>query len=301
MTDTNAWIIGVDGSDCSTHALQWATTHAPGRATELHVVTAWQAPLYGPYPVVGPMTSPYDTDALRAAAERDAQRLAQEAATHVDMHVEPIVVHGGASSTLLDVAEHGSLLVVGSRGRGGFGRLLLGSTSHQCATHTTVPTVVVPSDAPTTLAERLLVGIDGSPNSLAALRWAIDFATPGSTIDVVWVWDASPLAVGADQFFFPEATDLASERFEHVVDGVTDLADEAGVTLNRQFVKGTPRAVLSQCSEAADLMVLGARGHGAIGAALLGSVSSWLLHHIHRAMVVVPHRDPDAEHRDDVD
>ncbi|NND73721.1 MAG: universal stress protein [Ilumatobacter sp.] len=298
MTETATWIVGIDGSDSSRHALHWATTHAAGRATDLHVVTAWQAPLYGPYPVVGPMTSPYDTDALRAAAEREARRLAQEATACVDMPVEAIVVHGGASSSLLEAADHGELLIVGNRGRGGFSRLLLGSTSNQVATHAHVPTVVVRHDAPITTTDRLLVGLDGSPNSLAALEWAIDFASPGSSIDVVWVWDASPLAVGADQFFFPEATDLSRERFEQIVEGVGPRAADASVVLHPEFVKGTPRAALMEFSESADLVVLGARGHGAIGAALLGSVSSWLLHHLHRATVVVPHREPDVPAED---
>ncbi len=294
MTENCRWIVGIDGSDSARHALHWATTHAAGRATELHVVTAWQAPLYGPFPMVGPMTSPYDTDALRAAATRDARRLAQEAEASVDIPVEPIVVHGGASSSLLEAADHGSLLIVGNRGRGGFSRLLLGSTSNQVATHAEIPTVIVRHDAPVTSTDRILVGLDGSPNSLAALHWAVDFASPGTSIDVVWVWDASPLAVGADQFFFPEATDLARQRFEELLDGVSARAAEASVALRPHFVEGTPRSVLMDCGSKADLVVLGARGHGALGAALLGSVSNWLVHHLQRPTVVVPHKDAAA-------
>lgn len=290
-TATGSWIVGIDGSDCARHALQWATTHAPGRASDLHVVTAWQAPLYGPYPVVGPMTSPYDTDALRAAAERDAKRLAQEAASLVDMPVEPIVAHGGPASVLLDAAAHGSLLVVGTRGRGGFKRLLLGSTSHQCATHATVPTVVVPGGFEVTNSERILVAVDGSANSLAALHWAIDFASPGTNVHAVWVWDASPLAVGADQFFFPEATDIASERFDFILDGIAKEVAAAEIALTHDFVKGSPRTELAALAKDFDLVALGARGHGAIGAALLGSVSSWLLHNLQRPIVIVPHAD----------
>lgn len=294
MSENCRWIVGVDGSDSSQHALDWATTHADGRATELQVLTAWQAPLYGPFPMVGPMTSPYDTDALRAAAERDARRLAQAVAAQVDIPVEPVAVHGGASSSLLEAAEHASLLIVGNRGRGGFRRLLLGSTSNQVATHAEVPTVIVRHDAPVASTDRILVGVDGSPNSLAALNWAIDFASPGTSIDVVWVWDASPLAVGADQFFFPEATDLARQRLDEVLVGAAGRAAQGSVALRRHFVEGTPRTVLTECGSRADLVVIGARGHGAIGAALLGSVSNWLVHHLDRATVVVPNREEPA-------
>jgi nucleotide-binding universal stress UspA family protein len=166
--------------------------------------------------------------------------------------------------------------------------LLLGSTSTQCATHASVPTVVVPADVEPKRAERLLVGFDGSPNSMVALRWAIRFAAPGGTVVVAWVWDATPLAVGADAFFFPDASDLAAERFHYLVDSVGELARECDVVLEREFIRGTPRAALSSAAEDVDLVVVGARGHGTVGAALLGSVSTWLLHHVHRPIAVVP-------------
>jgi nucleotide-binding universal stress UspA family protein len=132
------------------------------------------------------------------------------------------------------------------------------------------------------------VGCDGSPNSMTALRWAIDFAAPGGTVVVAWVWDATPLAVGADAFFFPDASDLAAERFHHLVDNVADQARARDVTLEREFIRGTPRSALGAHAEKVDLVAVGARGHGAVGAALLGSVSMWLLHHVHRPIAIVP-------------
>ena len=138
------------------------------------------------------------------------------------------------------------------------------------------------------LTGAVLVGCDGSPNSMEALRWAIDFASPGGTVVVAWVWDATPLAVGADAFFFPDASDLAADRFHHLVDSVADQARLRDVTLEREFVRGTPRSALASQAENADIVVVGARGHGAVGAALLGSVSTWLLHHLHRPIAVVP-------------
>jgi nucleotide-binding universal stress UspA family protein len=123
---------------------------------------------------------------------------------------------------------------------------------------------------------------------MVALRWAIDFAAPGGTVVVAWVWDATPLAVGADAFFVPDASDLAAERFHHLVDTVAAQARTREVTLEREFIRGTPRSALASRAESVDLVAVGARGHGAIGAALLGSVSTWLLHHVHRPIAVVP-------------
>lgn len=287
QTELGAWIVGTDGSDSSEHALRWAAEHSAGRASALRIVTSWQAPLYGPYPPVATMVSPYDNDAIQRGAQTLVDDAVARITPEVDLPVEAMAVHGGASSVLLDAAEHGTLLVVGNRGRGGFGRLLLGSTSTQCATHTSVPTVVVPDAAPVIAADRITVGVDGSPNSLAALLWALDFARDEATVTAIWAWDTSPLAVGADQFFFPEAVELAEERFDHMLDSI--LAGRRNpVHLVRTFVRDAPRTALRQAAKDADLVVVGKRGHGMIGAALLGSVSTWLLHHLDVPVVIVP-------------
>ena len=286
------WVVGIDGSDCASNALRWAITHAPGRATDLELVTAWQSPVVGAYPMSSPAVLSFDDIELRDRAAADTEQLAESCRSQVDLPVEAYVGRGGPAEVLLAAADTGGLLVIGSRGRGGFARLLLGSTSTQCATHAHVPTVVVPGDVVPVDARRILVGFDGSANSMAALRWAVDFAAPGSTVVVVWVWDATPLAVGSDAFFFPDASDLAAERFHHLVEPLDEVAIQRRIVLEREFIRGTPRAALASQADDVDLVVLGARGHGAVGSALLGSVSTWILHHVHRPVAVVPLDDP---------
>lgn len=228
------------------------------------------------------------TDAFEQSSHEHVERLAAEMRPSVGVPVETIVMRGGAASSLLDAAGHGSLLVVGSRGRGGFARLTLGSTSTQCATHATVPTVVVPVGAPVTSTTRIIVAIDGSANSVAALQWALDFAAPGTCVECVMVWDISPLVAGDERFLFPEATGLARERFTHLVASHADSVAHADLEISHRFEEGSPRRTLRTIGADADLVVMGARGHGAVGSLLLGSVSSWLIHHLERAMVVVP-------------
>jgi nucleotide-binding universal stress UspA family protein len=286
--DEGPWIVGVDGSDCSRAALEWAMANAPGRATAIHLVTAWQTPIYGLQSITGPIAVPSDEDGLASAARDDIGRLAAETQSRTDIPVEPIVMHGGAATALLEASAHGALVVVGTRGRGGFTRLLLGSTSNQCATHARVPTAVIPGRTQPGGAQRILVGLDGSPNSHAALHWALHFAAPRTTIDVTWVWDASALAAGADEHFFPDASESAEQRYDHLLDQVTRGLAGRGVTIERNFVRGRPRLTLATSAENVDLVVVGARGYGAVGAALLGSVTSWMLHHVERPIVVVP-------------
>ena len=286
--NAGAWVIGIDGSADAEHALAWATTHAAGRTGCLRLITAWQVPLAGPAVETWPMGSPaYDRDLLVASA----QRLVDDAATTIDANsdiaLQTTVAHGGAAAVLLDAAEDASLVVVGTRGRGGFQRLLLGSTSTQCATHANRPLVVVPERTEITDTTDIVVGVDGSPNSIAALEWAVNFAAPDTRVEAISVWDTSPLAAGADQFFFPEATGLAEERFHHLVDDV-EAGAPRDMPIERTFLTGMPRQTIAERAESADLVVLGARGHGAIGAAVIGSVSTWLLHHVPRAIVIVP-------------
>jgi nucleotide-binding universal stress UspA family protein len=281
------WIVGVDGSEQGERALRWAVAHAEGRARRIDLVTAWQSPIYAQYPAE-PVIVPDDDEALAEMARHELAVVAERTRGQVDITVDTIAVQGGAAAQLLEVAGHADLLVLGSRGRGGFRSLLLGSTSAQCAAHAMVPTVVVRGVGEPVATKSVLVGVDGSPNSLAALGWAISFAAAGSIVRAVWVWDASPLAVGADVFFFPDASTIAMERFDHLVDGFLPAADAVGVTLQRRFLHGRPRDVLLEESAEVDLVVAGAQGHGAVGGALLGSVSTALVHRADRPLVIVP-------------
>lgn len=284
-----AWVIGVDGSDGARDAVRWAVAHAEGRAAALLLVSAWQTPLNGSPGLATPMALPLDDTALTDAARATAESEAEHAEGLTGLPVHAAVAHGNAARALLESAEDADLVVVGSRGRGGFGRLLLGSTSTQCATHADVPVAVVPHGHAGAPTRSIVVGVDGSRNSLAALEWAMDFATAETKLTVIWVWDATPLAVGADEFFFPDASETAEARFHHLVDEVVERHHATDVVVDHAFVHGRPRAALAEAASGADLLVLGARGHGAVGAALLGSVSTWLLHHVKIPVVVVPH------------
>ncbi len=299
---TNVWVLGSDGSDCAQRALAWAVQHAPGRADTVRVATAWSIPTVPSLAPMGPSAPSWDVRSVERAATAEAEASARRIRAGLGLDggdtdaitVEIDVREGPTSSVLIDAAHDASLLVLGSRGLGGFSRLVLGSTSTQCATHAPVPTAIVPLEAPLGLAKRIVVAFDGSDNSMTALAWALGFADSDAVVDCVMVWDVTPIVVGADQFFFPEASDLARDRFDHLVDRVVAdvTADDPSLalpTIERHFVEGRPRTELAREADAADLLIMGARGHGAIGAAILGSVSTWLLHQVQRPMVVVPH------------
>lgn len=145
MDSSGRIVVGVDGSDCAALALRWAGEEARLRGAELHVVYAWHiAGLPRPAtaePGVAPPLADY---------ERQAGEVLDETVTAVlgadhGLTLRPQVHHGRAAEGLLAAAEGADLLVVGSRGRGGFTGLLLGSVSAQCVQFAPCPVVVVRS------------------------------------------------------------------------------------------------------------------------------------------------------------
>lgn len=288
------WVVGVDGSECSRHAALWAAAQAPGRTNELELATSWSIPVSTAMTPMGPLLTGASFDALESSAHATVDDLARSIGPSLDVPVTRSVGRGGAASLLLEAAHRSDLLVVGSRGRGGFARLVLGSTSTQCATHSSAPVAVVPAASPIAPVAPIVVAFDGSANSIAALEWANEFAATGATIDCVSVWDTSPIAAGADQFFFPEAGGLAEQHLEHLVMRTIRPVRREDVEIRHTFVNGQPRTILSEFAKSADLLVMGARGCGVLGAAVLGSVSTWLLHHTGQPMVVVPNPTEDV-------
>lgn len=142
-------VVGVDGSPESRRALRWAAAEARLRTATLAVVHVWGIP----HVVLGIDAQPlYDAtviDELRRAAEelvgRELAGLGDEAA---GIEIDEAVPEGAPAQQLLDAARGADLLVLGSRGRGGFGGLRLGSVSHQCVEHAVCPVVIVPPAEP---------------------------------------------------------------------------------------------------------------------------------------------------------
>jgi nucleotide-binding universal stress UspA family protein len=136
-------VVGVDGSSTAQQALQWAVDEARLRTAEIDIVHAWRAPI--PFAGVAPLAA---TSMDPAAMERAARENLDINARSVNMvglarRVNRILVSGGAAAMILETAKGADLVVVGSRGLGGFTSLLLGSVGQQVATHAGCPVVVI--------------------------------------------------------------------------------------------------------------------------------------------------------------
>ena len=131
-------VVGVDGSDASKDALRWAATQARLTGAAVHAICTWDFPTgYG----WGPFISDLD---LAEEARKGLERTIEQALA--DMPEVPLVARverGHAAGILVDASRDADLLVVGSRGRGAFSGMLLGSVSQHCAQHAACPVLIV--------------------------------------------------------------------------------------------------------------------------------------------------------------
>jgi nucleotide-binding universal stress UspA family protein len=137
-------VVGVDGSASSEAALNWAVDEAELRGVDVHAVMAWQNPVvYNPPNIMAVSTVASGED-LAAAAASEVQRIAAQAGQNRTAKITAEAVEGHPAEALISTAHGAALLVVGSRGHGGFVGALLGSVSHHVVAHADCPVVVIP-------------------------------------------------------------------------------------------------------------------------------------------------------------
>ncbi|MEI6621545.1 MAG: universal stress protein [Actinomycetes bacterium] len=140
-------VVGVDGSPASREALFWAAKEAEMKGARLHAVQAWQPPTGGAISAVGSApTAAFSAQDVSAHTKRELAKTIKETigeSPTIDLRASVAV--GNPVKVLIGVAKEddAELLVLGSRGRGGFKSLLLGSVSEQCVTHAECPVAVI--------------------------------------------------------------------------------------------------------------------------------------------------------------
>ena len=282
-------VVGVDGSEGAAAALRWAAREARLSGRRVVAMLAWGLlDQHHPDPA-GPFDPGYGQE--HALAALDAYVIAALGSDGAD--VARTAVCDLAAPALLDGSKEAALLAVGSRGLGGFRRLLVGSVSERCVHHATCPVAVVrPDVAPRSGngAERILVGIDGSDTSQLALRWALGEARlRQSSIEVVHAWHL-PL-LGTHPYAIPMSDPKEyEESAQRVLDTAVAREDLSGLAspVGRFLVCASPASAILTRAKGADLVVVGSRGLGGFAGLLLGSVSHQILHHASCSVVVVP-------------
>jgi nucleotide-binding universal stress UspA family protein len=275
-------IVGVDGSAAANCAVRWAAHEAQRRNAEMVIVSCYPALAHA---------SPYGA-VYRAAAEvelleAEARRLAEAARAEVHK-IDPGIIADVRTtmsppvSVLIEAASASDEIVIGSSGHTGPLDGLLGSITHSVIHRAHVPVIVVPPKSSTgEHIRKVVVGVDGSPESLGAMEWAYDEAERcGATLTVLHAW------------LYPYSSELTPTTEMHrqmLIDATHELqssVDQLGAKLTDGSVEVKP--LLSEKSPAesllaegadADLIVVGSRGRGGLRALVLGSVSRTVAQH----------------------
>lgn len=287
-------VAGVDGSTSALHAALWAADEAAQRHRPLRLVYAGNEYAFGYTGGLAPPQSFFDEMqaagfALLAAAETAIHHVHPELEIGVDLQT------AGPVPTLLEQSEDASLLVLGSRGSGGFRGILVGSTAVALVAHGHCPVAVIRGDTPDAEPRRVgpvVVGVDGSATSDAAIATAFDEASwRGAAVVAVHSW----LDYASDHVL-TRGLDVGWERLEQEEDEL--LAERlAGwqekypdVAVRRVVTQGRPVERLLEQAVDAQLVVVGSRGHGGFSGMLLGSTSQSLIQHATCPLLIVrPH------------
>ena len=290
-------VVGIDGSDGSQGALAHAAWQAHRRGAALRLVYAHTVAI--PFAVMG--IGP-DPDELVRAAKAGAEVLA-DAQTRVqlafpELSVTTHVVTDSPGSALVAASAEADLVVVGSRGLGGFAGLLLGSVGTQLSAHGQCPVIVMrppdergvlgvgPTHAP------VVVGIDGIPASTAALEFAFSEASArGAPLIATYAWWLLP--PGGSGPMAPRTYDLeqaeseAHRMLSEAVAGWRERYPDVDVTLRPERAVN-PVSGLLELSRSAGLLVVSRHGGNTLTRLLLGSISDITVREAQCPVAVVP-------------
>lgn len=288
MTDTQTGehpvVVGVDGSESAVHAARWAAREAARRKTSLRMVHVCHL-----VPVRHPRQLAPPVDYRLAVLDQGRHWLteAEEAVRHAipDLAITADLRDGITADLLIEESRTAQLVVLGSRGLGGFSSLLVGSVAIALSAHGRCPVVVVRSDAAGRHAHEegpVVVGVDGTEISDEAVAFAFEAAAARSTplvavhawsdAEIAAAWTALPGAVDRDYLQAREEQGLT----ERIAPWRAKFPD---VAVREVVVRDRPVHALLRHAAGAALVIVGSRGRGALTGLGLGSVSQGMLHH----------------------
>jgi nucleotide-binding universal stress UspA family protein len=289
-------VVGVDGSAGARAGLVWALGEAGRRGADLEVLGAVPVDVYWADPY---LVESGRIDAFRADTEARARALVEDVrgdpATVGSSGVSvQVVVHAGpAAELLVEQAEGADLLVVGSRGRSGTRSTLLGSVALHCSTHATCPVVVVHQSQPSTgEASRVVVGLEDSGMSRAALRAAVaEAARLGTEVEAVVAYQRfdqwSELYTLAAPPVGETAEDARRRGKRIVAEVLGDVRAGSGPAVHVLAAEGPAGHVLVRRAEGAALLVVGSRSRNRLTGMVLGSVALHCVVHASVPVMVV--------------
>jgi nucleotide-binding universal stress UspA family protein len=275
---------GVDGSDAALAATRFALEEARWRSASLHLVTAV------PLPHNGLTALPLEMDLLallRESGQSIAQRATDALAGTVDgVDVHRFVVDGHPVDVLRAMSERAQLIVLGSRGLGGVGGLLLGSTANRIVSYAHCPVIVLPDDSDLHVSERrsVVVGVVGGQNDEEVLAFAFSEAAARGT-DLVAVHAWQDVVVDAPlRRSMPDWAHVVAHEERVLIEALAGWKErEPEFAVREVVVRDRAARALVAASMTAELLVVGHRAGRVPGATTHG-----VLHRATCPVAVVP-------------
>ncbi|BAW07307.1 universal stress protein [Nocardia seriolae] len=281
-------IVAVDGSAVSYQAVAWAALDAARHGCPLCIVTSICAPA-GPPPTA--VLSTAEIAELELDGERivgEATRIASETLPGEGVETSSVVTPDPIIGYLIDQSSQARMLVLGSRGLGALRRGPLGSVSSAVTHHAQCPVAVIHTTAaadPVSARQPVLVGVDGTENSVPALALAFEEASlrkTGLTALHAWSDFSGPYLPMSG---WETVAEQERATFGEEMAGFAERYPD--VPVRRILVKDRPVRSLLEESEHAQLVVVGSHGRGGFTGMLLGSTSSALLHTVDCPILIV--------------
>ena len=273
-------VAAVDGSAAAKAAVSWAALEAASRNVALTIVTVVNPTMATTIRGIPVMSDSYmqwqEEEGRKALVE--ALETAEESTQHTrSIEVSTEILIGLPAPTLVELSEHADMVVVGTRGLGTMARILLGSVSTALIHHARCPVALIPGD-PLSISSLapVVVGIDGSPASESATAIAFDEAARREVeLVAVHLWSDTEML----GFRVPDWSIVQSEAVELLAERLAGWRERyPDVTVCRVVACDQPARRLIEQSRSAQLLVVGSRGRGGVLAALLGSVSTAVVH-----------------------
>jgi nucleotide-binding universal stress UspA family protein len=282
-------VVGIDGSDPANEALRWAIAEARLRSAMLTIVHAWEFPTVVNAWAVEPFIVAGMEEAARAILDGAIAAARHE---NPDLDIEGRLVHGSPAVVLLGAASGADVVVVGARGLGGFAGLMLGSVGRQVAHHSSRPVAIIHprrADRPGVSHGRVVVGVDGSPTSIRALRFALDEAEARhAELRVVHAWTFPALTILPAVPDVPTPDQLAADA-RALIERCLDKAGGPGdVSVDCAVPQGHTAQALLDAAADCDVVVVGARGIGGFRGLLVGSIADACVSHARLPVIIVP-------------
>lgn len=279
---TGKIVVGTDLSGRAQAAVEWAADRAAVRGVPLLIVLALPEV---PIPKRSRLFDAMITGDYRGYLEENARIKLDELSEvarerHPDLVVETRIEHGLGSYVLAQASKKARLVVVGARGANAPLKVrALGGTADAVVAHAHGPVAVVTDHGAATPGGPIVVGVDDSPESDAALALAADEASlRGLPLRAIHAWDVAPWMMGPMGVTAMQSLPAASRLEERIAEIVEPIVSaHPGLTCTVEVQEARPSAALAEASVGASLLVVGSRGLGGFTGLLLGSTSKEVL------------------------